>query len=171
MVLIIKKKNHKSHCSCLCTCVSTWARNRGCTLVYVRTWLACVIGVKSVSYVVAWKTHSKLQHIYLKKRSCCSAWNVINTADGTFVIQNVFGRWNRLQTDAFMPPLTQKDIAAFSGDCNYRLRNQERLAPPVGISTVPPINTQMSCVSQTLLFLPIFLILKFHPWAFIHNGF
>ncbi len=58
----------------------------------VCTWLACVIGVKSISPVVAWKTFSKLQHIYLKTRSGLAAWNVINTADGVFVILNVFGR-------------------------------------------------------------------------------
>lgn len=66
-----------------------------CICLRVRTWLACVIGVKSISPVVGWKTLFKLQHIYLKKKTkhaAPAAPNVINTADGGFVILNVLGR-------------------------------------------------------------------------------
>lgn len=47
--------------------------------------------MKSISPVVAWKTFFKLQHIYLTPPSDLIAENVINTADGVFVIVNALG--------------------------------------------------------------------------------
>lgn len=62
---IIKCKNHKSLCSCL-MCVCVRKKHRMCTCLHVCAWLACIIGVKSISPDATWKMVSKLQHIYLK---------------------------------------------------------------------------------------------------------
>lgn len=88
---INKCKNHKSLCSCLCVCVYMSEKQRVYTCLRAHMVSMCnrceinksCCGVESALQIAT--------HLF-KKRSCCSAWNVINTADGTFVIQNVFGR-------------------------------------------------------------------------------
>lgn len=130
-------------------------KQRVYTCLRVCTWLACVIGVKSISPVVAWKTLSKLQHIYFK--------NDLAALHGMLLILLMTLLSSRMclgdETDHrkmhLCHLLTQKDMSVFSGDCNYRLRNQERLAPLVGISTITPVNRQLIFESYYLLFLNI----------------
>lgn len=68
-------------------------RKRGFCL-RVRTWLACVIGVKSINPVgLGWGVgRGSLQiatHIFKKASPAFAPRNVINTTDGSFVVPNV----------------------------------------------------------------------------------
>lgn len=69
---INKCKNHKSLSRCLCSRVRDARFVRLHLFTRACTWLACVIGEKSISHVVAWKADSKLQHIYMKP-ACAAA--------------------------------------------------------------------------------------------------
>lgn len=132
---INKCKNHKSLSCCLCMCVCQRYSATVHLFTCACTWLACVIGVKSISPVVAWKTFFKLQHIYLTpppSRSDLIAENVINTADGVFVIVNALGEMKPIPDRCvYGVPWCRRISQLFTGDHNYRLRNQEMCPPPL----------------------------------------
>lgn len=65
-------------------------------------------------------------------RSDLIAENVINTADGVFVIVNALGEMKPIPDRCvYGVPWCRRISQLFTGDHNYRLRNQEMCPPPL----------------------------------------
>lgn len=126
---INKCKNHKSLCSCLCMHVYRSEKQSVYTCLRACTWLACVIGVKSISPVVAWKMLSKLQHIYLKNDSAALHGMLLILLMALLSSRMCFGRWNRLQTDAFMPPLDTEGYVSVLWRLQLQIKESREARP------------------------------------------